>query len=110
MCLFQNLNKSFEKDNYSVHPMEQILHKVSGSEMLSLLDGFLRYNQILVSPYDQLKTTFRTPWGTYTYRKIPFGLINVGETFQREMHIPFRGLINHSVFFYLDDVNVFSKY
>ena len=83
LCVdFRNLNKSSEKDNYPVPPMEQILQKVSGSEILSLLDGFSGYNQILVSPDDQLKTAFRTPWGTYAYRKMPFGLINTGETFQ----------------------------
>jgi hypothetical protein len=61
-----------------VPPMEQILQQVSGSERLSLLYGFSGYNQVLMSPSDQLKTTFRTPWGTYAYRKMPFGLINVG--------------------------------
>ena len=90
--------------------MEQILQKVSGSEILSLLDGFSGYNQILVSPDDQLKTAFRTPWGTYAYRKMPFGLINAGETFQREMDIAFRGLTNHSVIVYLDDITVYSKH
>ena len=90
--------------------MEQIIQKVSGAEILSLLDGFSGYNQILVSPYDQLKTTFRTPWGTYAYRKMPFGLINVGATFQRKMDIAFRGLINRLVVVYLDDVTVYSKH
>ena len=95
LCVdFRNLNKSSEKDNYPVPPMEQILQKASGSEMLSLLDSLLVYNQILVYPDDQLKTTFRTPWGIYAYRKMPFGLINVGEPFQREMDIAFRGLGN----------------
>jgi hypothetical protein len=89
--------------------MEQILQQVSGSERLSLLDGFSGYNQVLMSPPDQLKTTFRTPWGTYAYRKMPFGLINVGATFQRAMDIAFRGLINQSVVVYLDDVTIFSK-
>ena len=63
----------------------------------------------MVSPDDQLKTAFRTPWGTHAYRKMPFGLINVGETFQRAMDIAFRGVINHSVVVYLDDVIVYSK-
>jgi hypothetical protein len=89
--------------------MEQILQQVSGSERLSLLDGFSGYNQVLMSPPDQLKTTFRTPWGTYAYRKMPFGLINAGATFQRAMDIAFRGLINQSIVVYLDDVTVFSK-
>jgi hypothetical protein len=62
-----------------------------------------------MSPPDQLKTTFRTPWGTYAYRKMPFGLINVGATFQRAMYIFFRGLINQFVIVYLDDVTIFAK-
>jgi hypothetical protein len=88
--------------------MEQILQQVSGSERLSLLDGFSGYNHVLMSPPDQLKTTFCTPWGTYAYRKMPFGLINAGATFERAMDA-FRGLINQSVIVYLDDVTVFSK-
>ena len=59
LCVdFRNLNKSLEKDNYLVPPMEKILQNISRSQMLSLLDGFLCYNKILVSPDDQLKTEF----------------------------------------------------
>jgi hypothetical protein len=87
--------------------MEQILQQVSGSKILSLLDGFSGYNQVLMSPSNQLKTTFRTPWGTYAYRKMPFGLINAGATFQRVMDIAFCGLVNQSVVVYLNDITVF---
>lgn len=61
--------------------MDKILKWVSGSEMVSLLDGFLGYNQVLVAFVDQLKTTFIIQWGTFTSKNIPFGLINVGATF-----------------------------
>jgi hypothetical protein len=104
-----NLNQAFDKDNYLVPPMEQILQKASGSERLSLIDGFSGYNQLLMPPPDHLKTSFHTPWGTYAYRKMPFGLINVGATFYREMEIVFHGLINQSVVVYLDDITIFSK-
>ena len=110
LCVdFRNLNKVSDKDNYPIPTMEKILQQVSGSEMFSLLDGFSGYNQVLVSKADQLKTTFRTPWGTYAYRKIPFGLINARATFQRAMDITFRGLIGKFVIIYLDDVTIFSK-
>jgi hypothetical protein len=56
-----------------------------------------------------LKTTFRTKWGTYAYDKMPFGLINVGATFQQAMDIAFRGLLNKSIVVYLDDIIVYSK-
>ena len=77
---FRNLNRASDKDNYPVPPMEQILQMVSGSELFSLLDGFLGYNQVLVAEEDRLKTTFKTRWGNFAYRWIPFGLINAGAT------------------------------
>ena len=53
LCVdFQKLNQASDKDNYLVPPMEQILQQVSGSERLSLLDGFSGYNQVLMSPSD----------------------------------------------------------
>lgn len=76
---------------------------------MSFLDGFSGYNQVLVHPDDQLKTTFRTKWGTYAYRTMPFGLINDGDTFQRAMDIALKGLVNKTVLIYLDDITVYSK-
>ena len=82
---------------------------VSSSELFSLLDGFSCYNQVLVAEEDRLKTTFRTKWGTFAYRRMPFGLIKTRETFQRVMDIAFCDLIGQSVVVYLDDVMIFSK-
>ena len=67
------------------------------------------YNQVLVAGEDILKTTFKTKWGTFAYRRMPFGLINDGDTFQWAMDIAFRGLIGCSVVVYLNDVMIFSK-
>ena len=78
---FRNLNRALHKDNYPVPPMEQILQMVSGFELFSLLDGFSCYNQVLVAEEDRIKTTFRTSWGTFAYKKMPFGLINARATF-----------------------------
>ena len=80
-----------------------------GSKMFSLLDGFSGYNQVLVAEGDRLKTTFRNKLGTFAYRRMPFGLINAGATFQRAMDIAFHGLIGRSVVVYLDDVTIFLK-
>ena len=98
LCMdFRNLNRTSDKDNYPVPPMEQILQIVLGSELFSLLDGFSGYSQVLVAEEDRLKTTFRTKRGTFAYRKMPFGLINARATFQRAMDIAFRGLFCRSV-------------
>ena len=94
LCVdFRNLNRASDKDSYPVPPMDKLLQMVSGSELFSLLDGFSGYNQVLVVEEDRLKTTFRTKWGTFAYRRMPFGLINDGATFQRAMDIAFHGLI-----------------
>ena len=92
-----------------IPPLEQTLQMVSGSELFSLLDGFSGYNEVLVADQDGLNTTFRMKWGTFSYRRIPFGLMNVGATLQRAMDIAFRGLSGHCVVFYLDDVTIFSN-
>lgn len=112
MCFFffsQNVNRDSNKDYYPVSSMEHILHIVFGSEMFSLLDGFWVYNQVLIAKPDRLKTTFWTKWGTFTFKRIPYRIINVETTFQRTMDIAFCGLIGQSLFIYLDDVTVFSK-
>ena len=58
---------------------------------MSMIDGFLGYNQIAVHYDYKEKTTFTTPWGTFMYDKMPFCLMNAGETFQRAMDSAFMG-------------------
>ena len=58
---------------------------------------------------DRHKTTFTTPWGTFEYIRMPFGLSNAGATFQREMDYAFRDLIGKIIEIYQDDLMVFSK-
>jgi hypothetical protein len=89
--------------------MEHLLQKVAGSEMMSMLDGFSGYNQISVAEEDQHKTAFITPWGTFAYNRMPFGLINAGSTFQRAMNSSFGDLRDKIIVIYLDDLTVFSK-
>jgi hypothetical protein len=75
---------------------------------MSMIDGFSCYNQIHVLPEDREKTTFTTPWGTFMYSKMPFGLMNAGENFQRVMDISFIGEKEKYVVIYLDEIIVFS--
>ena len=84
--------------------MDHILQKVVGSKRISLLDGSSGYNKILVHPNDQIKTSFTTPWSTFMYVKISFGLMNVGATFQRDMDIIFSEEFGFFIIIYLDDI------
>ena len=60
-----------------------MVEKLFGHEYYCFLDGYSGYNQIHVAPEDQKKTTFTCPYGTFVYRRMPFGLCNAPTTFQR---------------------------
>jgi len=75
---------------------------------MSFIDGFSRYNQVAIHPEDREKIAFTTPWGTFMYQKMPFGLMNVGATFQRAMDIAFVGEKDKFVLIYLDGITVLS--
>jgi hypothetical protein len=104
VCMdFHDLNKACPKDNFPTPFIDQIVDECAGCEVFSFMDGFSGYNQIQIKPEDQHKTTFICPWGTFSYRKMPFGLKNVGATFQRAMSFSFHDL-RHIVEAYLDDL------
>ncbi|GKF58768.1 hypothetical protein Tco_0172305 [Tanacetum coccineum] len=60
-----------------------MLERLAGNEYYCFLDGFSGYFQIPIDPKDQEKTTFTCPYGTFAYRRMPFGLCNAPGTFQR---------------------------
>jgi hypothetical protein len=103
-----NLNKVSLKENYLLPKMDYILQKVFGSKNTSMLDGFSGYNQIMVHPDDREKTTFMMPWGMFMYAKMPFGLMNVGDTFQWLMDISFIEEKEKFIVIYIDDIIVYS--
>ena len=110
LCVdFKNLNQVSLKDNCPLPKMDHILQRVVGSQRMSMLDDFSGYNQVAIHPDDQEKKTFTTPWGNLMYANIPFGLMNVGATFQREMDIAFFKEKDRFVVIYLDDITVYSK-
>jgi hypothetical protein len=88
--------------------IDQIIDDCAGHEALSFMDGFSGYNQIQIHPADQYKTAFTTPWGTFAYRVMPFGLKNAGATFQWAMTYIFHDLAN-IILAYLDDLTARSK-
>jgi hypothetical protein len=109
VCIdYQYLNKACPKDNYLMPFIDQIIDNCAGSVIFSFMDGFSGYNQIEILPVDQHKIAFICPWGTFAYRKLPFGLKNVGATFQRAMSYAFHD-IKHIAEPYLDDLPTHSS-
>ena len=76
---------------------------------MSMLDGFSSYNQVVIQEEDRHKTTFTTPWGTFEYLRIPFGLLNVRANFQRAMDYAFKEFIGKIIEIYQDDLTIFLK-
>ena len=106
---FRNHNKVSLKDNYPLPNMDHILQMVVGSSRISLLDGFSDYNHILVHLDYQDKKNFTTPWGTFMYVNMPFGVMNAREIFQRAMGISFADEKDRFIVICLDDITMFSK-
>ena len=68
------------------------------------MDAFSAYNQIIIDPNDQEKTSFMTEQGTYCYQVMPFGLKNTGATYQRLVNRMFQKHIGASMEVYIDDM------
>ncbi|KAL5805914.1 hypothetical protein ACOSQ3_028818 [Xanthoceras sorbifolium] len=79
-----------------------------GHELLSFMDAFSGYNQILMHPNDQEKTAFVTKRGIFYYKVMPFGLKNVGATYQRLVNKMFREMLGMTIEVYIDDMLVKS--
>jgi hypothetical protein len=105
---FHDLNKACPKDNFPTPFIDQIIDECAGCEAFSLMYSFSGYNQIQIKLEDQHKMKFICLWGTFAYRKIPFGLKNAGATFQWAMSFAFHDL-KHIVEAYLDDLGSCSR-
>ncbi|GJQ92882.1 reverse transcriptase domain-containing protein [Tanacetum coccineum] len=85
-----------------------MLERLAGNEYYCFLDGFLGYFQIPIDPQDQEKTTFTCPYGTFAYRRMPFGLCNAPGTFQRCMMAIFHDMIEKTIEVFMNDLSVFE--
>src|SRR3954463_9209644 len=84
MCIdFRKLNKATRKDKYPLPFIDKMLERLSKHTHFCFLDGYSGFSQIPVSQLEQENTTFTCPFGTYAYRRMPFGLCNSPATFQR---------------------------
>jgi len=110
MCVdITNLNKACPKDSYPLPSIDALVDSASGCKMLSFLDAFLGYNQIKMHPRDESKTTFMTETCNYYYKVMPFGLKNVGATYQRLMDKVLAPMLGRNVHAYVDDMVVTSR-
>ncbi|GJZ77471.1 reverse transcriptase domain-containing protein [Tanacetum coccineum] len=110
VCIdYHKLNEATTKDHFPLPFMDQMLERLAGNKYFCFLDGFSGYFQIPIDPNDQEKTTFTCPFGTYAYRRMPFGLCNAPATFQRCMLAIFHDMIKESVEVFMNDFSIFRN-
>jgi len=105
---FTNLNKACPKGSYPLPSIDSLVG-TSGCRLLSFLDAFSGYNQIRMHPNDEEKTVFMTEHANYCYKVMPFGLKNVGATYQRLMDRILVPMLGRNVQVYVDDMVVTSR-
>ena len=82
VCInYIKLNTATRKDHYPLPFINQMLDMLAGHPHYCFLDGYFGYNKIAIAPEDQEKTTFTCPYGTFSFRRMPFGLCNTHATF-----------------------------
>ena len=106
---YRKLNSATKTNPFPIPFCDAILDAVAGHEMYSFLDGFSGYNQVLMHPDDQAKTTFVTEWGAYASKVMTFGLKNAPATFQRMVQEIFNEYLTTFMRVFLDDFSVLEK-
>jgi hypothetical protein len=110
VCIdYRKLNAATRKDHFPLPFIDQMVEHLVGHKYYCFLDGYSRYNQVLVDPKDQEKTTFTYPFGTFAYRHMPFGLCNAPATFQRCMTSIFSDMVERFMEIFMDDFFVFGS-
>ncbi|XP_042403344.1 uncharacterized protein LOC121992821 isoform X2 [Zingiber officinale] len=106
---YRKLNQASRKDHYPLPFIDQMLERLAGKSHYCFLDGYTGYFHICIDPEDQEKTTFTCPFGTFAYRRMPFGLCNAPGTFQRCMVSIFGDLLEHCMEIFMDDFSVYGS-
>ena len=86
-----------------------MLDRLAGHPHFCFLYGYSRYNQISIALKEQEKTTFTCPYGTFAFRRMPFGLCNAPTTFQRCMMSIFSDLVKEGMEIFMDDFSVYRS-
>src|SRR5438128_2557025 len=110
MCIdYTDLNKACPKDPFGLQRIDQVVDSMAGCELLCLLDTYSGYHQVSLAESDCMKTSFIMPFGAYCYITIPFGLKNIGATYQREMQRCLHDQPGCNVEAYVNDIIIKSR-
>jgi len=104
VCIdYRKLNKATRKCHFPSIFFDQMLERLSGHAYYFFLDEYSWYNQIVIAPEEQEKTTFTSTYDTFVYRRMPFGLCNAPATFQRCIMAIFYDMVERFIEVFMDD-------
>ena len=106
---FRDLNKASPNDDFSLPHIDMLVDSIVDHLILSFMDKFSRYIQILMALEDMEKMSFITEWGTYCYKVMLSGLKNAEATYQRATTTFFHDMMHQDVEAYVDDMIVKSR-
>ncbi|RVX03767.1 Transposon Ty3-I Gag-Pol polyprotein [Vitis vinifera] len=110
VCIdYRRLNAVARKDHFPLPFIDQVLERVSEHPFYCFLDGYSGYFHIEMDVEDQENTTFSCPFGTYAYRRMPFGLCNALATFQIYMLGIFSDMVEHIMEVFMDDITIYGS-
>ena len=110
VCIdYKKLNTATRKDHFPLPFIDQMLDRLTRHPHFCFLDGYSGYNQIAIAPEDKEKTTFTCLFGTFAFRRMPFGLCNAPGTFQRCMMSIFSDLAEEVMEIFMDDFTVYGS-
>ncbi|KAL1129655.1 hypothetical protein AAG570_012600 [Ranatra chinensis] len=106
---YKELNKHTRSEKYPLPRLEDMLDRINGASVFSILDLKAGYHQIRMHEADCEKTAFQFERGNYEFTRMPFGLKNAPTTFQRLMDEFLEDLDEGAIQVYMDDIIVFSR-
>lgn len=110
LCVdFRKLNIKTLPDSFPIPNITELVDNLSGSFLFSSVDLCQGFNQMQINARDTYKTAFITDSGLYEWNRVPFGLKNSPNSFQRLMQLVLSGLKPYQIGVYLDDIIIASK-
>lgn len=110
LCVdYRGLNNVTVKNRTPLPLISEILDRLQGASWFTKLDLKDAYHRVRIRPGDEWKTAFRTRYGHFEYRVMPFGLVNAPATFQSYINDALAGLVDVICVVYLDDILIFTK-
>ena len=108
-CDWRKLNRVSLKDRFPIGNCDLNLSKLGGSRIYSTLDAMGAFHCISIRRKDREKTSFSTPWGTYMFARMGFGLCNAPSSYARLVAMVLRGIPMSLAIPFLDDLIIHSS-